>query len=676
MKNFLLTFLISFLAFTSFAQDNDSIVAVKFVDNDTIFIRFGYTNPETFKTALTYGLKIDRFEGSPQNMSSKTSFYTKPALEIVKDEKYSTNEKLKEIKALIEQYANLPSTAESNPFLYAILMLSSTTDKSYLEALGLIFYDTNFDATQTYFYQISLNSNQPNLTSISTTLEVNAKNRDVNPDFESLNAITKNKRKEVYLEWNAAEIGEHYSSFWVEKSKDSLHFETLNHAPIFLINSQYEKDKSMANYVDTAVAEGETYFYRITGINHFTESGGHSNIVKVRLNKSLNGIVKIDTVFANGMLRIISGEYQVANNNETDHLSHFILLRSDSLDKDYTVIDEKNLAANEKFKFEINSKVETGDRNYFKVAAISVDGDTATSMHYYFYTLDQIPPSQPNGLEGYIDEKGRVKLTWTKNPENDIKGYRVFWANDLNEEFVEATTSFINDSIFYDTISIGSLTPEIYYQVSAVDFNYNNSERSEPVKLTKPDTIPPVPCNFKSFKVTGSGVKLDWINSSSLDVQQNYLVRTTNSHAVTDTIFTWSDTTSSILDQDVEAGKIYHYQIFTLDKTPNSTESKTVYVTNETGVRPPVQNLEANISRKDKNISLQWIQDNSEVYSYKIYRSKNDGHFILYKTIKPDNQNTFVDKDLNINNTYSYKIKVVYKNGINSKFSETISVTY
>ena len=89
-------------------------------------------------------------------------------------------------------------------------------------------------------------------------------------------------------------------------------------------------------------------------------------------------------------------------------------------------MDVPNQKAGSEFQFTLPSPLETGDRFYYKVAAISVDNDTVYSFHSYFFTLDQEPPSIPTGLKGTIDEKGIVSLEWNKNPDNDIRGYRVF----------------------------------------------------------------------------------------------------------------------------------------------------------------------------------------------------------------------------------------------------------
>ena len=63
------------------------------------------------------------------------------------------------------------------------------------------------------------------------------------------------------------------------------------------------------------------------------------------------------------------------------------------------------------------------------------------------------------------------------------------------------------------------------------------------------------------------------------------------------------------------------------------------------------------------------------IYSIQIYRAKNDGNYRLYKTLR-ENVSEFEDKGLTINNTYRYKIKVMYEAGISSKMSKEIEVIY
>jgi hypothetical protein len=58
-----------------------------------------------------------------------------------------------------------------------------------------------------------------------------------------------------------------------------------------------------------------------------------------------------------------------------------------------------------------------------------------------------------------------------------------------------------------------------------------------------------------------------------------------------------------------------------------------------------------------------------------IYKAKNDGAFRLCETLLED-FTLFKDTDLSPNNTYMYRIKVLYKSGHSSKMSAIVEVVY
>jgi fibronectin type 3 domain-containing protein len=244
----------------------------------------------------------------------------------------------------------------------------------------------------------------------------------------------------------------------------------------------------------------------------------------------------------------------------------------------------------------------------------------------------------------------------------------------LKEEFVEATKVFCTDSVFYDTLSLNNLTSEIYYRIVAVDLNYNNSKKCEPVKLMKPDTITPVSAVFTDYLSDKKGVHLTWNNSSSKDVAQSFLIR--KKDLLIDTLLHWSDTTSHFIDSTGINGEKYSYFILTIDQSQNKTASAELNVYFETGTRVGVTDLNYKVNRELKQIELSWKLPQQEIYSVQIYRAKNDNGFILYKTLRDPKAMTFIDKDLSMNNTYRYKIKVVYKSGASSILSEIIEVIY
>ncbi|MFK8046063.1 MAG: hypothetical protein AB8B72_11255 [Crocinitomicaceae bacterium] len=669
---------IMIIGLLTYAQTNGRVVAKSFVEEETIILRFGTSNSALFRQGLENGYKIERFENSIDNESSRKEIIIESSQEFIKAHQKSEDERYENIISIIKDYIKSDGLDDkSEEFMFAVLLLSSSVDADFLNALGLIYRDVDYQNNTKYVYRVSINNNDPITDQNAMILKVNPKKIDKNIDFETLRFECRMKLKNVYLTWNATDLEENYAGYWIEKSKDGENFETINDIPYQFFKSQYEKEKVLADYLDTAVTEGETYFYRIRGINHFAEKGGVSNIVEVYVPKSLKGDVRIDTVVAEKFDRIITGKYLSFGAKDDMQLEKFIVFRSDSMAFGYQPLMVPNdTEVGSEFKFTVQSPLETGDRYYYKVAAISEDKDTVFSFHEYFFTLDQEPPSIPTGLKGEIDDYGIVSLNWSQNPENDIKGYRVFWSNTLKEEFVEATTKFVKGTNYVDTVSLRNLTSEIYYQIRAVDLNYNNSRSCSPVKLIKPDTIPPVPCIFRKYQVNKTGVSLEWHNSSSADVACNFLIRENHNLMTLDTLTKWSDTLSYFFDKTGVPGSVYTYKISTFDNKPNVSTSVPLSVNYETGTRLGVKNLLSIVDRVEKQIELSWEQDLTNVYSFKIYRAKNDGRYILYKTISQPEENNFIDEKLNINNVYHYKIKTVFNSGVNSLFSEELNVIY
>jgi fibronectin type 3 domain-containing protein len=362
-------------------------------------------------------------------------------------------------------------------------------------------------------------------------------------------------------------------------------------------------------------------------------------------------------------------------NSDVGNLKEFALYRSDSLTFGYQKVQVVAPVRNA-FAFNVSSELLNGDRQYYMVAAVSQDSDTTWSYPWYFFTLDQKPPERPIGLVGEIGDSGVVFLRWKPNSERDIRGYRVFMANDLKEEFVEVTAEFVDDTTFYDTLSLRNLSSEVYYKIAAVDRNYNNSDYSDWILLLKPDTIPPVPAVFKSYVVSDTGIVLTWVNSTSDDLQFNKLVRFSWDGGV-DTLLRWEhDSCIRFVDSIGLVPGQMRYAILTCDEVPNIRQSHELYVQYELGYRKIQAIINAEVDREKKLILLTWQNEKDDIYSIDVYRSINTGPFKQIGSIFEKFEFGFEDIDLRINNSYTYKIRVTYQSGISSKMSSPLTVIY
>ena len=181
--------------------------------------------------------------------------------------------------------------------------------------------------------------------------------------------------------------------------------------------------------------------------------------------------------------------------------------------------------------------------------------------------MDQTPPQAPTNLKIDIDSNGIVSLDWTAPKDQDIEGYRVFRANQKNEEFAEQTSQLVNGVSFADTLALNNLTSEVYYFVRAVDANFNLGASSDTVRGMKPDTIAPASGLIKSVTINNNALELRFIPSSSTDVREMVLYRNGVALSKVDSIY--ADTT-------VVAGEYYKYQLKTMDHSGNVAQSKLI----------------------------------------------------------------------------------------------------
>jgi uncharacterized protein YegP (UPF0339 family) len=438
--------------------------------------------------------------------------------------------------------------------------------------------------------------------------------------------------------------------------------------------SQYEKNKEITFYSDTSVKENKIYWYRIAGKDHFGETGEYSRIKKVFIAPSFIGEIVIDTLYESKD-NIATLNWKFTNEKDRNSSKSIQILRSDKINGNYQLL--KEIMPNE-LKLEIDL---SGRENYIKVVSINVGGKME-SWPYLVLIPDRIPPMIPDSLVGNIDRNGKVKLTWKKNVEKDLRGYRVFRTNALHEEMVEVSHHFILKNVFEDSVDIKSLTEEVYFSVNAVDSTYNNSKLSVPIKLLKADYIPPVVAPIIAISPNEKGNLIQWINSTSTDVLKTELRRSKDGK-IFEMVFTSKDSTSQFLDTLIENEIGYYYRTIVVDDAHNFSESESVYIQNSrlkitSFGREGVQiedSISVTVNREKKFIQLKWFPLQQEVYSYTIYKAKKGEALRSFKTVN-GNIIEIKDDELYISNEYIYAIKAVLKSGREVMVAKEVRVEY
>ncbi len=441
---------------------------------------------------------------------------------------------------------------------------------------------------------------------------------------------------------------EQYSSYYVERSADGKKFTSLTRTPYFSSrpdSSFLRKDsvhtriytllQTQQVYVDSLPQDYHPYYYRIRGINTFAELSDYSDTLSalgVDLTPPAAAIME-NPKFLSGRKIQLKWKKPL---REKD-FKGYLVSRAHLINGPYTLLSEK-LIDPSAVQFTDTAAFEHG-QNFYILMVVDTAGNHAESIPAMAMVPDKTPPAVPKGLKGFIQKDGLVHLSWNANTEVDLKGYKVYFANSNSHVYSQITISPDADTTFTDSITLRTLTKEIWYKVVAVDMNNNHSAYSEPLRLRKPDIVPPVPPLASKIHVDTGGVQIDWIQSSSEDVV-NYLIYRKESRSDWKVIARVKHDTSKTVfhftDFNIVPFKDYTYCAEAVDEDSlHSSRSAVISASVKTiPDLPPLKTLTAVYDDKTNQVRLKWQ-----------YNDKGGYFFVLYKAMGNDPLTKFQSAD-------------------------------
>lgn len=535
------------------------------------------------------------------------------------------------------------------------------------KAHGLYFADKTIAPGQIYIYRIRLaqaptgKKHYPGIATADEKLSKMNAPAKIHGDF---------RNRKAAITFDVSTTREACAGYIIERSQDSLHYERINATLFTFAHSQYEVNKTEVTYQDSFPQNHKTYWYRVRGYSYFGFVGPPSPSVKGKGRDEWTAYPEIDTLFSPDNKRVELKWFVPAENNTAD-LAGFLIFRAPTHQGPFSNLNATRLDK-VTFQFTDEHPLSSG---YYEIAALNTYGDTAFSFPYFFGLPDNEPPPVPENISGSIDTNGIVQLRWDKTDALDLKGYRVFRCNSLREEFIEVGDSILPDNFFTDTITIQTLTRDVYYVIRSVDQRYNNSANSRSCKLKRPDKIPPVAPVVQSIAQTDSTIFFSWINSSSDDVMCLELTARTKSGVLMN-LGNWNgrDTMKMFTDKNVIPGNEYFYSLTVTDSAGNKTVSAFPTIYFHPRIYPALKNISAIADFEKRSIALSWDVPLQEVDRYVIYKSKKGEPLRTWKTINGKSAG-IIDKELYPGNVYVYKVKAVMKSGAETKL-QVVEVVY
>lgn len=666
-----------------FSQNSEKIFSINQIKRNKITFRIFPADYKTWKLGNTYGYKIERVI-TTKGTKPDTTLFTKGATVLTsspllplsaKDERWNNLENQYETAGLVHQdIMSAPvthSTEDEEQSMWTLLMVTIGTAADISKAAGTTFTDTTINNNTVYAYKISLTKNKTTQNIKPQIIIIDASKLNQTPPPPDSLKIKFGNRFAI-IKWKHIATTSDYDSYIIERSTDSINFSRINKAPFVFAYTKDEKNKTEMLYKDSIPKNDTTFYYRVIGVTSFGEPGTPSKIVKGtgRLDFDIAPFLDKAKNIENKKMQL---QWHLPEGFLHKLLKGFTVSRAQIHDGPYTNITFGMLLPLQ-FKYE---DVQPQKINYYRVGAISIYGDTIYSLPVFAQLYDLTPPAMPTGLAGQADSNGVVTITWKANTENDLMGYRVFRANNPNEEFVEATKKILTQPFFTDTLVVRTLAKNIYYEVTAVDIVYNNSNYSNPIKIKRPDKIPPVKPLFTTITQNSRGILLNWVTSSSDDVINYELTRKVIATNATTILKIWqpADSIISFMDTIVSNNNKYIYTLHVHDDSNNESQQSSHTIEYVSGIPPIISNIKSKVDREQQSIELLWNYPQSGIDRFIIYKAKKGDALRIYKTL-PAQVSLFKDKDSKIGNTYIYKIKAVFKNGTESPMSNNLEIIY
>ncbi len=471
----------------------------------------------------------------------------------------------------------------------------------------------------------------------------------------------------VTLSWDRRLHEAHYSAYWIERSDDGRSFERLTESPYvhaFDVNSNSREDDfvffdSVTNYIP--------HYYRIIGLDAFGDESKPSNVLKLmgRDRTAPQIPQNIKAIMPNQDYMQITWEHAAIEQD----LVGFIIYKDYKADGNFqkrTKLLDKNVRDYKDLDpFYM-------DKNYYRVCAIDTAGNQACSRPKYGFINDTIPPSKPLGLQGAIDSSGVVSLHWNLGKERDIAGYNIYFSNHRNGVFNILNSAPVADTSFRDTVTLKTLTKDIYYSIVAVDARSNMSPFSDKIKIQKPDTIPPTAPVFNHYECTDSSIVLRWAASSSKDIAYYELWRKID-HSDFELLYTPVKDETTYIDTSLNPISRYTYRIIAVDDSglkANCPKDLSV----KSGTLTPDYSLILEMQNDSLNYSIHWKTDcpPNKLNKIVILKSTNQGPYLTWKTMtKPKGTINLSSKNVNKNR---YKARLYLVNGIKTDYSNVVAL--
>ncbi|MFB7289211.1 fibronectin type III domain-containing protein [Actinacidiphila glaucinigra] len=231
-------------------------------------------------------------------------------------------------------------------------------------------------------------------------------------------------------------------------------------------------------------------------------------------------------------------------------------------------------------------------------------------------SVDKTKPLAPAGLKAvYSTGTYKATLTWARNPEADLAGYRVYRRTGSGAWTRISGTAAVTRTSYTDA---PAPTGDAYtYAVTAVDKAGNASGRSAGATVTSADRTGPAAPGAFTAASGAAGNTLRWTASAGAtryEIQRAILPGTAFTTTATTGATKYEDT-SAVLEQS------YAYRVRALDAAGNASAFTASAEATRDSTAPPVPTGLTVAAETTDGVSLTWTGGGGDTAGYRVYRA-------------------------------------------------------
>ena len=566
-------------------------------------------------------------------------------------------------------------------FAYAMLLSEIRPDLA--EAMALMYVDNSAVKNAEYSYIVTTNIPKEEMNmSYQPVYVKNVKEKPLKYEPVITDSVGVDGRS-IRLFWSKTH---EFSTYDIERMNENGEWVKLNERR-FMTLFTHEDEAVAQNIFEDVDLEPGFYKYRICGYDSFGEKSSYSSVHTAQLVDIIPPTAPVIVQFnverptENTVMADIIWEKNII---EPDFMGYNIYYFNAQVDSVWVKLNERLLDPEMRsFRCEVTF-LGTG---HVTVVAVDTLNNSSAAMPQELFIADFTPPTAPKGLEYVMSPTGSVIIKWKKNPEPDVAGYHLYYANDSTHTFLQKSGKIISSPIVFDTLKVTNVTQKYtYYRVKAFDFSGNESAFSEILAVKRKNYDPPRPCRIDSVWQDTKRVYMTWFPSSEEDVEKFYVYRRMHGEEINSLInIMTKDSIKNgrlfVVDSpEPNSKKRYYYHIETMNETGITSEpsNETSFLFKGETTLPLKIRMGAAYRNDDEQVYIGWdisgiTREMLESGLYIcLYRKWNDDDIFRYVKSLEINEVSTVDSYMYPGDKAEYRIRVRSKDGRTSPYSNVV----